>query len=110
LDGGSQNEKNEQGRAEQECAEHVHGQNLLRREQYRCGNWPRTVLPVTADGDAIWPASITSPAPPLLAATRQFLVMMNDSCNPAASAKLQRQSSVSIGTLPPIRQNQRRSS
>jgi CheY-like chemotaxis protein len=46
----------------------------------------------------------------LLAATRQFLVMMNDSCNPAASAKLQRQSSVSIGTLRPIRQNQRRSS
>ncbi|MGZ4819284.1 MAG: hypothetical protein ACXVZJ_11700, partial [Terriglobales bacterium] len=66
LDGGSHNEKNEQGRAEQECAEHVHGQNLLRQMQYRCGNWLRTVLPVTADGDVIWPASITSPAPPPL--------------------------------------------
>jgi hypothetical protein len=31
LDGSSQNEKNEQGRTEQKCAESVHWQNLLRR-------------------------------------------------------------------------------
>jgi hypothetical protein len=31
VDGSSQNEKNEQGRTEQKCAESVHGQNLLRR-------------------------------------------------------------------------------
>jgi hypothetical protein len=54
LDGGSQNEQNEQDRAEQKCAESVHGQNLLRRiMQYRGDDGRRTVLPITADGDAI---------------------------------------------------------
>jgi CheY-like chemotaxis protein len=44
----------------------------------------------------------------LLAATRQFLVMMTDSCKPTSGAKLKRQGPVSIGTSRPIRQ--RRSS
>jgi len=54
LDGGSQNEKNEQDRAEQKCAESVHGQNLLSRTlQYRTGGDRRAVMQITAHCNAI---------------------------------------------------------
>ena len=55
LDGGSQNEKNEQDRAEQKCAESVHGQNLPSRTlQYRTGGGRRAVMQITAHCNAIY--------------------------------------------------------
>jgi hypothetical protein len=45
LDGSSQNEKNEQGRTEQKCAESVHGQKSPQKiMQHRSGDCRRAVL------------------------------------------------------------------
>jgi len=55
LDGGSQNEKNEQDRAEQKCAQSIHGQNLLRRiVQYQIGDGRHTGWPITVYHQQKW--------------------------------------------------------